>query len=591
MPFEPDNEKDFHRLAESVKYARTQMKPFVEFAMKAKRQMVGPHYGDTSKNEYDRVPVNGMEELASVLSMAIAARNPRVTVSTFIEGLLPKAQTYERRLNKLIQEINLAKTLRGAIVNAVFGPGVVRIGVEAERRTRVGGYMHNVGQPFVDNIHHSNLVWDMSPDERELMDFMGDKFRRPLEHFENNALYDQNAVDQLRSGTFGSKDDQGIDREQVLSLGRGHYEERFRKRVDVYHIWLPESNLVVTMSLNAQKPLRVVPFDGPEGGPYRVLSFQDVPGQLWPLAPAYTLWDLDDFVNRIYRKIFRQGEREKEVFTYQGEAEETFRRVLDAVDGDSIRSDVQDPVQRIKVGGASPQTIAMAIHAHGLFKRRSGSDVIAGFGQIADTATQEKIVKGSADERVGAMQDRFAEFTQEIVQVCAWYEWTEELREEVVYRRIADTDFYVGELWSPETREGDFVQYDISIEPYSMQRQTPSSKLQLMFAMWDRTMQAAPMLAAQNIAPDFNGFYDGVSRLANFPELRQMVRFKPSEMDLQGTPIPMPAAGGTTPRPFGQQAGAVPAPGARQGGDLDETQLMSRLLSGAGQANTVGGAQ
>jgi hypothetical protein len=586
MPFDPDNEKDFDRLQRSVKYARKQMKPFIDFAMKAKRQMVGPHYGDVSKNKYDRVPVNGMEELASVLSMAIAARNPRVLVSTFIEGLLSKAQTFERHLNKLIQEIDLAATLRGAIVNAVFGPGVVRIGVAADRRNRIGGYMHNIGQPFVDNIHHANLIWDMSPDERELMDFMGDKFRRPLEHFQDNPLYDQNAVDQLRSGTFGSKDDTNIEREQVLSLGRGQYEERFRKRVDAYHVWLPESNLVVTMSLNAKRPLRIVPFDGPEGGPYRVLSFQDVPGQLWPLAPAYTLWDLDDFVNRIYRKIFRQGEREKEVFTYQGDAEDTFRRVLNAVDGDSIRSDNADPVQRIKVGGANPQTIAMAIHAHGLFKRRSGSDVIAGFGQIADTATQEKIVKSSADERVGAMQDRFAEFTQDIVQAMAWYEWTEELRGDVVYQQVADTPYFYSQQWSPETREGDFVQYDIGIEPYSMQRQTPASKLQLMFAMWDRTMQAAPMLAAQNIAPDFNGFYDGVSRLANFPELRQMVRFRPSEMDLQGVPTPAPASG--RPQPFGQSRGVD---GRQSGNDLDETQLMSRLLSGAGQANTVGGAQ
>jgi hypothetical protein len=588
VPFDPDNKKDFSRLQNSIKYAREQMKPFLAFAMKAKRQMVGPHYGHTSKNEHDRVPVNGMEELASVLSMAIAAKNPQVMVSTYVEGLVSQARRFEQRLNKLIREINLAATLRGAIVNAVFGPGVVRIGVEADRRNRIGGYMHNVGQPFVDNIHHANLVWDMSPDARELMDFMGDKYRRPVEHFENNPLYDQNAVDQLRSGTFGAKDDTGIDREQTLSLGEGQYEERFRKRVDAYHMWLPGDDLIVTMSLNAEKPLRIVPFDGPEGGPYRVLSFQDVPGQLWPLAPAYTLWDLNDFVNRIYRKIFRQGEREKEVFTYQGDSEDTFRRVFDAVDGEGIRSDTVDPVQRVKIGGASPQTIAMAIHAHGLFKRRSGMDIIAGFGQVADTATQEKIVKSSTDERVEAMQDRFAEFAEGIVQACAWYEWTEELREEVVYRRISETDYYLEELWSPETREGDLVQHDIRIVPFSMRRQTPAEKVQLMFAMWDRTMQAAPMLAAQNIAPDFDGFYNGISRLTNFPELREMVRFKPSEMDLQGITAPMPAG---APQPFGQQArGSAQPQGGGSADSLDETQLMSRLLSGAGQANTVGGA-
>jgi hypothetical protein len=588
VPFDPDNPKDFRRLQDSVKYARKQMKPFVKFSIDAKRQMVGPHYGDRSKNDYDRVPVNGMEELAYVLSMAIAAKNPRVTVGTFIEGLLSKAQTMELHLNKLVREINLAATLRGAIVNAVFGPGVVHIGVEAQRVKSPDGWLHTAKQPFVDVVNASNLVLDMSVEHWELMDFMGHKYRHPLEWFEGDPRYDQEAVDQLRSGTFGSKDDQGLDREQSLSLGQGQYEERYRKRVDVYDIWLPESNLVLTMSLNAKRALRIVPFNGIEGGPYRVLSFQDVPGQLWPLSPAHTLWDLDDFVNRIYRKVFRQGEREKEVFTYRGSTEDTFRRILEAVDGEAVSSEEVDPVQRVKVGGASPQTIAMAIHAHGLYKRRAGTDVMAGFGSVADTATQEKIVKNATDKRAEAMQDRFAEFTQRIVQAMAWHEWTEEQRDDVVYHQVANTPYYYEQHWSPETREGDFVQYDILIEPYSMQRQTPASQLQLMFGMWDRAVQALPILQSQDVALDVNGFFEGVSRLAHFPGLRQMIRFAPSPMELQGTPNPVPAAGGVRPQPFGQEGrGAA----AQQGNDLDETQLMSRLLSGAGQANTVGGAQ
>jgi hypothetical protein len=580
MPYDPDNPKEFHRLRESVKYARKQMKPFVKFSMDAKRQMVGAHYGDTSKNDYDRVPVNGMEELANVLSMAIAARNPRVMASTFVEGLVRQARMFEKRLNVLVQEIDLAATFRLAIINAVFGPGIVRIGTTVDPRKRSHGFMHNPRQPYVDNITHANLVLDMSVDHWELQDFMGHRYRRPLDHLQDNPLYNQEAVDQLSSKQYGSQDDQGLEREETLSLGRGQWKEQYRPRVDVYDVWLPESNLVLTMHLDVKVPLRVVPFDGPESGPYLKLSFQDVPGQLWPLAPAYALWDLDDFVNRIYRKIFRQGEREKEVFTYQGEAEDTFERVMRAHDGQSIRSDVSDPVQRVKVGGASPQTIAMAIHAHGLFKRRSGTDVIAGFGQIADTATQEKIVKGSADERVAAMQDRFAEFAKKTVQALAWYEWTEEQREALVYRRIGDSDMVVDELWSPDTREGDFVQYDIDIEPYSMQRQTPADKLQLAFAMYDRTLQAMPLLAAQNVAPDFNGFYEGVSRIANFPELRDMVRFAPSKVDLTGVPMPQ---GAGRPAPFGQQSRPAAAP------QSEDQQLMARILSATG-ADTVGGA-
>lgn len=582
MPFDPDNPKEFHKLREAIRYARRKMKPFLRFAMDAKRQMVGPHYGDVSKNEYDKVPVNSMEELASTLSMAIAARNPQVLVSTFVEGLVPQAERFQMRLNKLVREINLAKTFRAVIVNAVFGPGVVRVGVEADRKNQVGGYLHNIGQPFADVIHHSNLVIDMSVDDWELVDFIGDRFRRPLDVLQNNPMYDQDEVDRLSSQDFGSKDDQGLEREQVLSLGMGQYEQRYRKRVDLYHVWLPHENLVVTMHLSGNKPLRVVPFDGPEGGPYVTLSFQEIPGQLWPLAPAYTIWDLDDFVNKVYRKIFRQATREKEVFTYFGEAEDTFRRILDAVDGEAVRTDVQDPVGRVKVGGASPQTIATAIHAHGLLRRRSGTDVMAGLGPVADTATQERIVKGSSDQRVAAMQDRFAEFAEEVVRRLAWYEWTDPLREDVVYRRISGTDYFYGELWSPETREGDFVQYDIHIEPYSMQRQSPASKLQLLFAMFDRTLQAMPILAAQNVVPDINGFYELVSRLANLPELRQMVRFAPSEFNMQGVPAP---SGTIRPEPIGPKK--VTQARAEEG---NESEIMARLLSAAGASNAVGGA-
>lgn len=571
MPFDPTSKADIKRLKGAIQYSRRKQEPFLDQYTLCVKQFTGRNYGAWKGGK--RTPVNMLELMVSVMTRSMAAENPRVFVTTDFPDLESQARIFQAKINRQIEEINLVETLRSAITQALLAPfATIFTGVSNDYQVEIMGYLHDIGDPFSDIIDFYDVILDMHARHWDQLDFVGHRFCVSLDDLQNNPSWDQDVVDQLSSDTRLGSDTEPGKHISEISLGEEGYSEPLREYVELQGVWVPYNNSWIVTAVNGPDEVlnTNLAYDGPETGPYRRLFFQSVPGQLMPLSPATNLYDLGDSINRLYTKLMRQADRQKEYLAYVGQAENEAARHARVPDAGTIKINTPNGVSRMKAGGADPQSIAMAIHLRQLYDRLAGNiSVLGGLSNLTGTVGQEELLNSNASRQVKDMETKFLNFTRDVVKDLGWYIWTDPLREDVISERVGKAQFRMEQIWSPETREGDFTQYDLKIEPYSMQAQSPATKLQSLMNIY--TGVVLPQMALgmqQGSGIDFNGLMDLISRYGNLPELKQIVKY------MDKSPVP-PAAGSTVPKFFN--------PMAREGGgsptlEDDEQKLLERLL-------------
>jgi hypothetical protein len=349
--------------------------------------------------------------------------------------------------------------------------------------------------------------------------------------------------------------------------------------VDLWDIWLPAENLIVTMSCEGMgKPLRVVEYDGEENGPYHLLGFSDVPNNILPLSPAATWYDLHDLANRVFRKLARQAERQKDVLLVTSGAEEDGKKVLRVNDGEAIVTDDPSAAQQAKFGGIDQVSLAFLLQVKDTFFTFAGNlDAVGGLSPQSRTLGQDEILQANSSQRVQDMQERMINSMKSITKALSWYVWTDPVRSRDVKYRVPGTTVDVNMKWSPETREGDYLQYNFDVNPYSMQASTPSIKLQgLSNTMQQFVLPLIEQIQGQGMEVDMNALINLVSKYADMPELKTIFKTSLTPVELlgpQGSEKPRKAA--TTTRNIVRQN----IPGASRSGKDD---VMGRILSGGG---------
>jgi hypothetical protein len=268
--------------------------------------------------------------------------------------------------------------------------------------------------------------------------------------------------------------------------------------------------------------------------------------------------------------------------TYRGAAEKDAERVVEAVDGQMTRVDDVEGVKVHRFGGADQVGMAAGIHAKDVFNDLMGNlSLLGGLGPQSGTLGQDELLNANASKKIADMQDRFVGFTKGVVQALAWYEWTEPLRERQLTKSVPGTDISVSVLWAPETREGDFVEYDLDIEPYSMQHTSPGTRLNTLLNVFQTVIvPSLPMLQQQGGNLNMQELLALISEYTNIPELRNIVQFQglmeEDQVAMAGSATPELRQSPSTTRTNVR----VNRPGATTSGK-DEA-LMQRLLSGAG---------
>ncbi|KKN54699.1 hypothetical protein LCGC14_0589680 [marine sediment metagenome] len=562
LNFDPYEPKQYKRLRQVVKYNYRELKPFRD-VRQLNIEAARGHYYRSKDDPPDAVrdPVNMMDQFVQILVRSFVQSNPTVRVTSRSN---PKAaRIFQEHLNITIQELDLLSTLRRSVQEAILGyMGLVYCGITTN--------IDPGGDVFADSIPLPDFVVDLAHDEFSQADIMGHRFARRKGELLDDANYDQEQVAKMKGRRSGRSDlDDRKDRWDYNEEQGSLFDW-----VDIWSILVQPANVIVylTDDSGVTAPLRAESYDGPEFGPYPLLGFDRVLDELMPNSRAAMMLDTHDFVNGQYRRIFMKEDQAAEFYTYEGGAEEDARQIRDAMDGGVYMVNSNNAVTRRTKGGTNPQALATAIHGRQLFDELSGNlRLLGGVGPIAETATQERLANVNASRLVRDMQLQVVAFTKKILQNIAWYEWTHPTRMRRVERKVGRNGTPVSEMWSPEIREGDFIEHEIDIVPDSMEHRSSAQQLEhLIKAIQTVVIPAMQMPSERPVVLKTPELLRKYSELDNLPELAEVVDYAVDDAFVSAP------AGGAPRAPVGAGAQGPSAAPARSAEDA----LVERMFSG-----------
>lgn len=579
------------KLFNAINKSREALKPFREKRRDLIKQYVGDIYGDNSpkfnaKSE-KRTYLNLMNLTAETYTMSMAAQNPNVMVETRHRELKGFSAHYELATNNQFDDMRFSESLREMVMDAFFGMGVAKVFMapDGEHQITEDVYL-DPGKPFVETISLDDFFFDTQAKRWTQIRFCGNRYRVPFDELEDEK-YNQKVVEYAVASDHPETTELGEERTSSISNRDGNQDDEFEDMVDLIDVWFPREGVVRTYLEGKETlpPLAETEWEGPEGGPYYVLSFIDVPDQIMPVAPAYNIAHLHILMNNMLRKFSRQVERQKDITVVKQGYDEDGKNIANASDGDVINSTDPDSVAQLKFGGVDQASLAFSINAMDLFKKASGNiDAMAGLGASAGTVGQEEMIQSAVSEREAKMQTRVLEFVEKIAKVIGHMLWTDDFKEIPGDYTLPGTDITIPSNWEPGYREGDFVDYNFSVTPHSMAYQSPSQKLaSLNQVVTQVVIPLGEMLAQQGGSFDMQAYLRQVAKLTNNPGINDVVQF-------QNPPqIPEPEMRG-----FGEGS-SKPTNTTRnyvrksvQGGGTPEGKShvqMQSLLDGSGQNN------
>ncbi len=578
----PRDSKHLARLIRSVETSRWKLEPFRRERTSAIRQYVGFHYSEDGAP--DRVPINLLELMINIYMRQLVAKRPQVMVESRDRKNRPSALQFELAMNHLLEkQIDFDKSLKVVALDAMFGMGIMKVGVTNQALDEVDGYLHDAGLVYADPVHVDDWVHDLGVKRFEQCGYMGHRYRIPVE-VAKEAFSKKS--DKIVAAPPSPYNEQGDERTETIARGTETHFDEFEDTVELWDLWLPAEGLVITVpaeSVGSQgsggqaELYDVTEWDGPERGPFHRLAFNQVPSNTMPLSPSGLMIDLHDLANSMFRKLGRQAERQKNVLAYQGGEENDAENVKESSDGEYLRVDNPKSMETLSLGGIDQTSLAFLLQVKDMFAYHGGNlDALGGLSPQAETLGQDEILASNASQRLSDMQDTMISFTNGVVEAIGYELWTDPLMEMDLIHRISD-DFQIPFTYTPEMRSGEYYDYAVSIETYSMQHNTPGKRLQTLTQVMNQYVgPLMPLMQAQGMTINFKELFKVVGTYANLPELEDILQFVGADSFAQGAGG---AAGGGGPANTSHTSTRVNRPGATREGKDD---VMSRVLMGAG---------
>lgn len=500
------------------------------------QQYVGHHWSEEGTSE--KVPVNLISLYISVVGRNLIAKNPRVMLATFDRGLKPTVSAMQAWANKEIEHMRLQETLQRVVVDALFSIGICKVALATPADAASMAWNLGAGEPFAERVDLDDFVYDIHARDFSEVAYIGHRFRVPLQSVKDSNLYHKSRKDLTASDDplYNQESD-----ERISVLGRGTYGgiEEFEDMVDLWEIFLPRHRLVVTLADDQlsgaatapgqeKEPLRVQPWLGTETGPYHILSMGIVPGNAMPKGPIQDLIDLHEAANKAYRKVVRMSERTKELTAVQGGAMEDGSRVMQADDGDLLRLDNPDKIKQFVMGGQALQgVIAWATTAKDLFAYCAGNlDMMGGLSPQSKTAAQDKLLAENSTRALADMQDRTISFTSQAIKALCWYWWHDPFKVQKSKHALPGLpNLQMQRQVTPAQRQqGRFEDLDITVDPYSMQHNTPQSRMAaLNQVVTTIVMPMMQLLVQQGISFDINAYLQKIAAYMDMPDLAEII--------------------------------------------------------------------
>lgn len=517
------------RLLKAIQTSREAMEPFRRVRKELIKDYVGSWYSEGGASA--KTLVNLMNQTARIYTVALAANNPQVMVSTPSVENWPFAKRFEVNLNKLIADMALDTTFRAIVLDAFFciGCGVVMM---RDTDTRFHGLLESEedvwldpGEPWLNRVSFDDLILDMPVKELSKMRFCGHRYRADWEKVQAEPGYDKAVVAKLTPTSKNATDSADFARD--IATGAAVDDGELKPMVWLQDVWIAENQTVATMAVDQDlPPLIEREWTGSQAGPYKFLSLGTVPDNVIPASPAVNLKGLHDFQNRLHRRMEKDSDAHRVVNAYPPSGADDAERIRKAERNSWIKVNDPKSITQVEVGGVDPRDQALALFIQDEYDRFAGNLLaMGGLGPQAATLGQEEMIQGQVSRTEADMRMAVVGFAAECILDLGRLMWEDQTLELQTSLPIGNSGFEVPANWDPNYRVGNFEDYDFRVEPYSMVFKTPEQKLQELFQVLQQLAPLWPMFQASGASLDAEAIVDEIARLKNRPEFKRFITF------------------------------------------------------------------
>ena len=465
-------DKEFKQLDKSIDWTIKQLEEPKRNRVSAVKQYVGRHYTSNGDGTSKRMPTNFLYLATGIYVRQLAPHSPRVLVTTPISSLKPYAKNAELAVNEVPAEINLDTSFSRWVMEAIFSMGILKVGLST-----VDNVMgHPYGKPFVDVVTMDDYFCDASAESRDQIQYEGNDYWMNYEDVMEADWIDGDVKESLRPDDYTTIGIDGTERADKLSNGES--AELYKEKIKIRDVWITEDRILLTYAVTAKKIMRQVKWKGPNHSPYYILGYSDVPGNLLPLAPVAIWRDLNELGNDIFRKVARQAEAEKSVAAFSNSDDEAINSFIKASDGEGIKYTGNEP-RTLTAGGVNPTSLAFFLQVKDVFSYFAGNiDSVGGLSQLTETVGQDRLLSAAANASMRDMAEKTTKGMKEIFEALLFYEWSDPTSRRTLEKKIPGVEMSIPVIWNHSQKQGNISAYQIKVDVYSLQDQSPDIKLQ-----------------------------------------------------------------------------------------------------------------
>jgi len=592
------DEPDLDRLCTAVYRSRLVLRKPRQVRVDMTREFVGTNWSEEGAEK--PVLINLLAMYVNVVGRRLLSSNPRFMLSTWNRANKPIVSTMESWVNEEVVRTYLAGTFERCITDGLFNVGICKVSLATPADASLSAWTKGAGKPLAQRIDLDDFVCDMHARDFKECSYIGHRFRVPLAVVKNSKLYSREVrkdMSPMPDRIYNLEGD-----ERIHLLGRttlGGDEEEFEDFVDLWEIYLPRHRLVVTLldgdvTVDAKgnaKAMRIQRWLGPDCGPYHMLGMGTVPGNIMPKAPMQDLWDLHLALNRQLRKLVRQADRQKENVFVRGGSTEDGSRAIDCNDGEVVRVDNPENLKAVTYGGPNAQNFQLFMALKDVFSWLSGNlEIMGGLAPQSKTAAQDKLMNENSSATIAQMQDRTTNFIGDVGRALCWY-WHHDPEKVMTseYALPGMPSMSITRKASPDDRQKvPFEDMKVTLDPYSLQHQTPQSRLAALNQIVTQIfIPMAQVAQSQGVALDFQAYLKIVGKLMDQPDLEEILTFQqaPAQQtgEEEGGGAEQPRMPQETTRTYERRSVGGQTGTAQGRGQEAITQMMAASKNGNGQ--------
>lgn len=492
----------------------------------------------------ERTPLNQMAQQEMAILQHLAGGSPRALVVSGGEG--SEAAAYEQTLaiNKVAERLNMRRKFRRLVQDALYGIGICRIGMVPDKKVSIRETFPEldeegeieIGRLELNVISLESWVHDCQADTIEEVEFCGHAYwvsKEDIKYYLPGVAQSDLVAEEKRWIS-----EQGHEMAGAISRGvDGEGQDGFRDKYWLWDLWVPGSKQLITTPVNGTGEIaHVKSWESRPGGPYLFLYYRELPDQAIPISIMADVALVHDSLNSTFRKLIDQTRETKTVLGFKPGHEDDAGRIRDSKSREIIQMRDPTAVQEFNFNGPSQELLAMLLQTRELASIIGGNtDVLAGLGVQAPTATQEQMVSSQASGKIQLHEVDTANFQVEVFEALRWFLMHEQVEPISITKEIDGTDIKIPSQFDPQNIPGRFDSYLMQIEPYTETYKSPEQRFQTLLSLWERLIMPGVQLGVVDSTPDMDRLLEIAAQYLDAPEIRQLLRaVTPDEQQVSG---------------------------------------------------------